>query len=320
MGTILMEPNTTKYTCEGNDTKAMYGVSCMQGWRSTMEDAHSVHTSYANTGASFFGVFDGHGGSTVASYSGNHLHQKVMNSSAFFKGNFRDAIRNGHYSIDDDLMKNPEFTSQSTGCTAVTALITKHDILYVSNAGDSRSVISTKDGRGIPMTQDHKPRHPREQTRINNAGGFVKNGRVNGHLALSRALGDFVFKSNTKLTPDRQVVTAEPDIIEHALTNHDEFMVLASDGIWDCLSSQEVVDFIRYKLCEFKSLGPICEELMEYCLSETNNFSGVGCDNMTVIVVAFLRKRTPQQWYDWMASKTPPSLPVKKAVLLAPKQ
>lgn len=52
--------------------------------------------------------------------------------------------------------------------------------VYQSNAGDSRSVISTKDGKGIPMTQDHKPKHPNEHTRIKNAGGFVENGRVNG--------------------------------------------------------------------------------------------------------------------------------------------
>jgi protein phosphatase 2C family protein 2/3 len=104
------------------------------------------------------------------------------------------------------------------------------------------------------------------------------------------------------------------------LTDHDEFMVLACDGIWDCLSSQEVIDFIRYKLCEHKSLGPICEELMDFCLSETNNFSGIGCDNMTIIVVAFLRRRTPQEWYDWMASKPPPKMPNRKAVLIAPKQ
>jgi protein phosphatase 2C family protein 2/3 len=114
-------------------------------------------------------------------------------------------------------------------------------------------------------------------------------------------------------------ITAEPDTIEHLLTDHDEFVVLACDGIWDCLTNQEVVDFIRYKLCERKSLGPICEELMDYCLAEKCNMAGIGCDNMTVIIVAFLRKRKPQEWYDWMAAKTPPEMPVKKAILLAPK-
>lgn len=94
-------------------------------------------------------------------------------------------------------------------------------------------------------------------------------------------------------------------------------MVLACDGIWDCLTDQQVVDFIRNKLCEHMSLGPICEALMDYCLAEKGNMSGIGCDNMTVIIVAFLRKRTPQEWYDWMASKPQPDLPVKKAILTA---
>ncbi|KAG0742574.1 hypothetical protein G6F62_005351 [Rhizopus arrhizus] len=320
MGQTLKEPNTTKYTNEGNDKKVMYGVSCMQGWRASMEDAHTVITSYQSTGASLFAVFDGHGGSKVASYSEKELYKKIMNSPAFYKARYRDAIRCGYYAIDEDLRRvDPDFNDDNSGCTAVVALVTKEDMLYVSNAGDSRSVISTKDGKGIPMTQDHKPKHPNEHTRIKNAGGFVENGRVNGHLALSRALGDLNFKSNTQLTPDRQAVTAEPDIIEHLITDHDEFMVLACDGIWDCLSSQEVVDFVRFKLCNHKSLGTICEELMDFCLAETDNYSGVGCDNMTVIVVAFLRKRTPKEWYDWMASKSPPKMPNKKPILMAPK-
>ncbi|PHZ17887.1 PP2C-domain-containing protein [Rhizopus microsporus ATCC 52813] len=319
MGQTLPEPNKEKYTSEGNDKKVMYGASCMQGWRANMEDAHTALTSYANTGASFFAVFDGHGGSQVASYSGKTLYKKIMNSPAFEKGRYRETIRSGYYAIDEELKRDPELMNSNSGCTAVVAIVTKNDVLY-SNAGDSRSVISTRDGKGVPLTQDHKPKHPDEHTRIKNAGGFVENGRVNGHLALSRALGDFTFKSNTQLTPDRQAVTAEPDIIEHLITDHDEFMVLACDGIWDCLSSQEVVDFIRCKLCEHKSLGIICEELMDFCLSETDNYSGIGCDNMTVIIVAFLRKKTPQQWYDWMASKSPPKMPIKKQVLLTQKE
>jgi protein phosphatase 2C family protein 2/3 len=63
-------------------------------------------------------------------------------------------------------------------------------------------------------------------------------------------------------------------------------------------------------------LSPICEELMDYCLAEKGNISGIGCDNMTVVIVAFLRKRRVQDWYDWMASKACPELPVKKADLL----
>lgn len=73
-------------------------------------------------------------------------------------------------------------------------------------------MISTRDGRAIPLSQDHKPKHSKEEQRIRNAGGYVENGRVNGSLALSRALGDFSFKTNTMLTPDKQAVTGEKNI------------------------------------------------------------------------------------------------------------
>ncbi|KAI9483860.1 MAG: phosphatase 2C-like domain-containing protein [Benjaminiella poitrasii] len=317
MGQTLSEPITEKKTSEGNDKRVMYGSSCMQGWRTNMEDAHTTITSYANTGASFFAVYDGHGGDAVAKYCGTELHKKIMNNTAFNRGRYRDAIRSGYYGIDEDLKKDNRFDNDTSGCTAVIALLTKNNVLYVSNAGDSRAVISTRDGKAIPLTQDHKPKLPKEEQRIRMAGGFVENGRVNGSLALSRAIGDFVFKSNTQITPDRQAVTAEPDIIEHLLTDQDEFVVLACDGIWDCLSNQQVVDFIRCQLCERKSLATICEELMDYCLADGSNMAGIGCDNMTVVIIAFLRKRKPQDWYDWMASKTPPKMPTKKAILTA---
>ncbi|KAI8647544.1 phosphatase 2C-like domain-containing protein [Parasitella parasitica] len=317
MGQTLLKPITDTSTNEGNDKRVMFGASCMQGWRTNMEDAHTAIKSYGDTGTSFFAVYDGHGGDAVAKYSGSELHKKIMDTTAFDRGRFRDAIRMGYYGIDEDLKKDSRFNNDTSGSTAVAALLTKNNVLYVSNAGDSRAVISTKDGRAIPLTQDHKPKNTKEALRIKNAGGFVENSRVNGSLALSRALGDFKFKNNTQLTPDHQAVTAEPDIIEHLLTDHDEFVVLACDGIWDCFNNQQVIDFVRYKLCEHKSLGTICEELMHYCLAEKGNISGIGCDNMTVIIVAFLRKRKPQEWYDWMAQKTKPQMPVRKAILLA---
>jgi protein phosphatase 2C family protein 2/3 len=132
-----------------------------------------------------------------------------MNTSAFDRGRYRDAIRRGYYGIDEDLKKDPKFDNDNSGCTAVCALLTKNNVLYVSNAGDSRAVISTKDGRAIPLSQDHKPKQAKEEARIRYAGGFVENGRVNGSLALSRALGDFSFKTNAHLTPDRQAVTGK---------------------------------------------------------------------------------------------------------------
>ena len=75
-----------------------------------------------------------------------------------------------------------------------------------ANAGDSRAVASVS-GRAEPLSVDHKPQDQLEQERITAAGGWVVFNRVNGNLALSRALGDFPFKQNSAVTAERQVVT-----------------------------------------------------------------------------------------------------------------
>lgn len=69
-----------------------------------------------------------------------------------------------------------------------------------------------------------------EKARICAAGGFVDFGRVNGNLALSRALGDFEFKKSADLAPEQQIVTAYPDVTTHEVTEDDEFLVIACDG------------------------------------------------------------------------------------------
>lgn len=69
-----------------------------------------------------------------------------------------------------------------------------------------------------------------EKARITAAGGFVDFGRVNGNLALSRAIGDFEFKKSADLPPEQQIVTAFPDVTVHEITDDDEFLVIACDG------------------------------------------------------------------------------------------
>lgn len=85
-----------------------------------------------------------------------------------------------------------------SGCTATVALVTPTEI-FCCNAGDSRTVFS-KGKMAIDLSVDHKPNLPDEQRRIYNANGFVEDQRVNGMLALSRALGDFEYKKNQALS------------------------------------------------------------------------------------------------------------------------
>lgn len=69
-----------------------------------------------------------------------------------------------------------------------------------------------------------------EKARITAAGGFVDFGRVNGNLALSRAIGDFEFKKSAELSPEQQIVTVYPDVTVHDVHDDDEFLVVACDG------------------------------------------------------------------------------------------
>jgi len=135
------------------------------------------------------------------------------------------------------------------------------------------------------MSRDHKPTDPEEYVRIKNAGGFVSDGRVNGCLNLSRALGDMEYKKSPKLAPEEYMITANPDIKTMDLQSGDQFLILACDGIWDVLSDQEACDFVNFRLTQNYSLLSIAEEMCDFCLAEDADGSGEGCDNMTAMIV-----------------------------------
>ena len=170
---------------------------------------------------------------------------------------------------------------KSSGSTAVVAIMRGLD-LYVANAGDSRCIVSQKGtyfdnhlflipirliyfttGKAIEMSFDHKPEDEPESERIVKAGGYIcSDGRVEGGLNLSRAIGDHAYKRNTKLSDREQMITALPDVRKLTIDpSLDDFMVLACDGIWTCMSSQEVVNFVAARIDKEEKLSKICEEV-----------------------------------------------------------
>lgn len=191
-----------------------------------------------------------------------------------------------------------DWNGPQAGATSVVVCI-RGDKAYCANAGDSRAVFSRKGGVAVDMSYDHKPTNASERERIQAAGGFVSEGRVNGSLALSRALGDFEYKGNKDLPPDEQAVTAHPDVKEFQLEDGDEFMILACDGIWDVMTSQKCVDFVRERIIasnkdgggELK-LSKICEELCDECLAPDTRGTGLGCDNMSVVIVLLKQRQS----------------------------
>jgi len=177
-----------------------------------------------------------------------------------------------------------------SGCTAVVALLVGRE-LYVANAGDSRCVVC-RDGKAIEMSYDHKPEDEPERQRINKAGGRVtQDGRVNGGLNLSRAIGDHAYKTNKELPLSEQMISPVPDVKKLTIDpEKDSFVLLACDGIWNSLSSQETVDFISTRLNKKNAkhdttfLTNILKELFDHCLAPDTMGDGTGCDNMTAVI------------------------------------
>jgi len=306
-----------------------------------MEDAHAAELSLdeGENSNAFFAVYDGHCGGRVAKFAGIHVHKRLVTEDAYREKRYEEALKRAFLGIDEDLLEHPTLKDDTSGCTATVALVTSDRKIYVANAGDSRSVMSVQ-GKVKPLSFDHKPSDETEKARIVGAGGYVSDRRVNGRLALSRALGDFEFKQKSALSPEKQAITADPDVTVHDITGEDEFIVLACDGIWECLSSQQVVDFVRLKVSEGHALSDIVEMLCDHCLAPDNeppshqncgdlycsrcyydeidwNATGIGCDNMTVLIVALLGGRTKEEWYAWVTDRvkekygyeTPESVP-----------
>jgi len=288
MGQTLSEPITTKETTSLRNSSMMVASSSMQGWRVSMEDAHQhiLELSPEDASASYFAVFDGHGGAKVAKHAEIHLHRHIVKRKEYKEGNITGAIKEGFLECDRAMKSDEDFNDDLSGCTAVIVLL-KGNRLWCGNAGDSRCVAGVA-GIAKPLSRDHKPNDLKEKERIIAAGGSVDFNRVNGNLALSRALGDFLFKMNDRLAQNEQIVISEPDVEECVVTEEWDFIVIACDGIWDVLSNQAVCQFVYEKIADNIPPDQICEQLMDRCLSPDCQVGAVGCDNMTVVLVCFL--------------------------------
>eukprot|EP01100_Stratorugosa_tubuloviscum_P004713 TRINITY_DN2191_c0_g6_i1.p1 TRINITY_DN2191_c0_g6~~TRINITY_DN2191_c0_g6_i1.p1 ORF type:complete len:323 (-),score=141.17 TRINITY_DN2191_c0_g6_i1:225-1193(-) len=312
MGVYLPKPKTEKKVDTGDQHhRFAFAAGSMQGWRTTMEDAH-VAVLDLEQDASLFCVFDGHGGAQVAEFCAENFANLLVNKKSYKSGDYKTALEKTFLKIDKLLLKknsepDSKFDAFSTGATAVAALI-KQNTLYVANSGDSRCVLS----RNLiekPMSFDHKPGDTIEYERIVKAGGYVSQGRVNSNLNLSRALGDLEYKQNANLLPSEQIISGFPDIEITELTNADDFLLLGCDGIWDVFRNQQAIDFVGAKLNNILSTNPsnnlsiinaehlktVCEEMLDSCLGADSNSPGPGWDNMTFIVVLLKRNGTLSQ-------------------------
>ncbi|XP_029106357.1 protein phosphatase 1bb isoform X2 [Scleropages formosus] len=289
MGAFLDKPKTDKHNVHGEGNGLRFGLSSMQGWRVEMEDAHTAVLSLPQglENWSFFAVYDGHAGSRVANYCSQHLLECITGSDGFRTAGraeptveaVKSAVRAGFLQIDEDMrgFSDAQGGPDRSGSTAVAVLVSPSH-LYFINCGDSRAVLS-RSGQVRFFTQDHKPCDPRERERIQNAGGSVMIQRVNGSLAVSRALGDYDYKCVDGKGPTEQLVSPEPEVFEILRCDEDEFMVLACDGIWDVMSNEELCQFVRSRLEVWDDLEKVCNEVVDTCLHKGSR------DNMSVVLV-----------------------------------
>jgi len=284
MGAFLDKPKTEKHTEVGTGNGLRYGLSSMQGWRVEMEDAHLAVAGLPSglSDWSAFAVFDGHAGGRVSAYCAEHLLNAVVGNEDFNGGRIvvdnsdirpsieevRVGIRTGFLRLDDRLRSHPQTKSgeDRSGTTVVCVFITPMHIIF-ANCGDSRAVLS-RGGLVASATADHKPINPIEKERIQNAGGSVMIQRVNGSLAVSRALGDFDYKNVQGRGQCEQLVSPEPEVTVETRNDQDEFVIVACDGIWDVVSNEELCAFIRSRMLLTDDLEAICSLVIETCLSK----------------------------------------------------
>ncbi|CAN8253276.1 unnamed protein product [Cochlearia groenlandica] len=236
-----------------------YGVASVCGRRREMEDAVTVKpfllrqiTEYSSSGFHYCGVYDGHGCSHVAMRCRERLHEIVREEleaedddnvdwvksmERSFKRMDSEAVAltgNGSASCRCELQRP---ISDAVGSTAVVSVLTPEKIV-VANCGDSRAVLC-RDGKAIPLSVDHKPDRPDELDRIEAAGGRViywDGPRVLGVLAMSRAIGDNYLKP---------YVISKPEVTVTDRVKEDDFMILASDGLWDVVSNETACSVVR---------------------------------------------------------------------------
>ncbi|KAK8456001.1 hypothetical protein SEVIR_4G258100v4 [Setaria viridis] len=243
--------------------KFSYGYASSPGKRSSMEDFYETRVDGVDgETVGLFGVFDGHGGARAAEFVKQNLFTNLIKHPKFFSDT-KSAI---------ELLKADTSHHRDAGSTASTAILVG-DRLVVANVGDSRAVIC-RGGDAIAVSRDHKPDQTDERQRIEEAGGFVMwagTWRVGGVLAVSRAFGDKLLK---------QYVVADPEIKEEVVDSSLEFLILASDGLWDVVTNEEAVAMVKPILDS--------EQAAKRLLAEASQRGSA--DNITCVVVRFLEQ------------------------------
>ncbi len=264
-----------------------YGAAASQHVRPTMEDEH-VALRFSQM-MSFFAVYDGHGGRQVAAFLKDNLHLYLRNlvpstvkrdgTSAGTVAAMETALKEAIQLADTDVAEKVE---GSMGCGATVGVVVirsgkGHRMVHVANCGDVRAVLC-RGSQAMRLSVDHKADADAERIRIEAAGGHVIGKRVQGVLAVARAVGDHALK---------KFVISEPYISSTMLEERDTHLILACDGLWDVMSDQDACDMIR-DMPEDTPCLTIAKQLIVKATALRST------DNISVIVLRLPKDPKPQ--------------------------
>ena len=264
------------------------------------QDRGGIAFPYANCPkTAVFAAYDGHGegGEFVAQFALHEIPNRLEQHEDFKKGNIEQAFKDVFISVNADLELEQDIEPLYSGCTACVALVRGNEI-HFANAGDSRAVMAcaiVENGgveyRALDLTLDQNPDSPGEKERIEAAGGFVSPPPEVGlsarvwldpgfsqiGLAMGRSLGDYAVKTVG--------VIAEPVVSRHELQPNDEFMIIATDGVWEFLSSQDAVDIVAKGLQNGDGSSMACQHLIEAAAAKWHEREGDYRDDITALVI-----------------------------------
>ncbi|XP_052188560.1 probable protein phosphatase 2C 74 [Diospyros lotus] len=248
-----------------------YCLASRKGRRDVMEDSNSILLNVlGDPKQAFFAVIDGHGGRAAADHAGEHLGKNIIKEldqlvAGAGEYEIKAAIHEGYLATDKEFLRQGV-----NGGACAAGVLVRDGRVYAANVGDCRVVVG-RNGVAYGLTMDHRLSREDERSRIESSGGYVfcKNGvwRVNGSLAVSRAIGDRYLK---------EWVIAKPEIQMLSLTADCQLLILASDGLWEKVNEQEAVDAV---LDNGKNSVESCKKLVEMSRSRGNT------DDITVMVV-----------------------------------
>lgn len=259
----------------------LVSIHAIRNTRRKMEDRHVFLPTFNQlfgfsdpVDRAYFAVFDGHGGVDAARYAAVHVHTNAAHQPELPTdpaGALKEAFRR----TDEMFLWKAKRERLQSGTTGVCALIAG-TTLHVAWLGDSQ-VILVQQGQVVKLMEPHKPERQDEKARIEALGGFVSFmdcWRVNGTLAVSRAIGDIFQKP---------YVSGEADAASWELTGSEDYLLLACDGFFDVVSHQEVTSLVHNHLVRQQGCGlHVAEDLVAAARERGSH------DNITVMVV-FLR-------------------------------